>query len=348
MRALLSRLGPSTYTVSGVMIALTIVLPAALDLFTILQLTVFAAMAILALSLALTWGLGGILCFGQAAFFGLGGYAYAIAAVNMGESTVPVLLSIAVPALFALVLGWFMFMGRLSDIYVGVITLCVTLILYNIVNSTSDPWYKIGNASINGFNGMSAIPTINIPFMPGAILMPVQMFVLCMLSLFAVYLMCKIVATSNWGRIVAATRQNEQRAELLGYNTARVKLGIFVLGSAVAGYAGCLFTNWNAFISPNVFSLSMTAQIIIWMIVGGRGTFAGPIIGAVALQYLTTKLGNGAFDANVVLGLILMVFVVAVPKGLVPTIGHFASVVRTRMRPASVAPFSASKEEKTA
>ncbi|WP_320203191.1 branched-chain amino acid ABC transporter permease [Agrobacterium rosae] len=317
-----SRLGASTWITSAIILALTILLPATLNLFTILQLTVFVVMGVLALSLALSWGLGGILCFGQAAFFGLGGYTYAIAVINFGESTVPVLLAIVVPALFALVLGWFMFMGRLSELYVGVITLCVSLILYNFINSTSDPWFRIGEAKINGFNGMSAVPTLNIPFSPNAWLTPNQMFVLVMVSLLLVYLMCKFVAASSWGRVVAATRQNEVRAELLGYDTARIKLGIFVLGSAVAGYAGCLFTNWNAFISPNVFSLSMSAQIIIWMIVGGRETFVGPVIGAIALQYLTTRLGNSALNANVALGAILMLFVVLVPRGLVPTIGQ--------------------------
>lgn len=337
MRPIFSGLGLSTWATCSIILALTIVLPMTLGLFALLQITIFVVMAILALSLALTWGLGGILCFGQAAFFGLGGYTYAIAVTNFGESTVPVLLSVAVPAFFALILGWIMFMGRLSELYVGVITLCTTLILYNFVTSTSDPWYRIGAAKINGFNGMSAVPAINIPFMPGAYLSPVQMFVLTMMSLLVIYLMCKIVAVSPWGRVVAARRQNELRAELMGYDTARVKLGIFVLGSGVAGYAGCLFTNWNAFISPDVFSLSMSAQIIIWMIVGGRSTFVGPVFGALVVQYINTKLGNGALNANIVLGLILMITVILVPLGIVPTVGNLLEKLMERIsgRPGS-------------
>jgi len=321
MLDIFSRLGIGTWVTSAVIIALAIVLPYVADLFTILQLTIFVVMAILALSLAITWGLAGILCFGQAAFFGLGAYTYAIAVTNFGESTIPVLLSIVVPAIFALVLGWFMFMGRLSELYVGVITLCVSLTLFNFINSTSSPWYRIGKAQINGFNGMSAIPTLNVPFDPDAILSPTAIYVLAMMSLLAVYLLCKVLAASSWGRVISATRQNEVRAELLGYNTSRIKLAVFVLGSGVAGYAGCLFTNWNAFVSPNVFSLAMSAQIIIWMIVGGRETFVGPILGAIALQYLSTVLGDSSINANLILGAIMMLFVVFVPRGLVPTVG---------------------------
>jgi ABC-type branched-subunit amino acid transport system permease subunit len=321
-----------TLATAAVLLVASIVLPMTLTLFTMLQLTVYAVMAILALSLSITWGLGGILCFGQAAFFGLGGYTYAIAVTNLGDSTLPILLSIIVPGLAALCLGWFMFMGRLSDLYVGVVTLCTSLILFNFFNSTSDPWYRIGSAYLNGFNGMSAVRGINIPFMPDSFLSPGQIFALTLLSLLGAYLLCKWIARSSWGSVVSATRQNPLRAELMGYDIARVKLGIFVVGSCVAGFAGCLFVNWNGFISPDVFALSMSAQIMIWMIVGGRETFVGPIIGAIALQALVSRLGTSSeINANVILGGLLMVFVLMVPRGIVPTICNAAvAILRKR------------------
>jgi len=114
-------------------------LPYALDDFALVQATVYAVMALLAVSLGFVWGFGGILCFGQSAFFGLGAYTYAIAVTNLGDSTVPLLLSIVLPAAFAAVLGYLIFYGRLSDVYMGVITLTVTLILFNVVNSTAGP-----------------------------------------------------------------------------------------------------------------------------------------------------------------------------------------------------------------
>ncbi len=323
-------LGTLLTTVAG--LVLLVALPQIVSLYNILQITIFVVMAILALSLALVWGLGGILCFGQAAFFGLGGYAYAIAVENMGDSTAPMLISIVLPALFAAGLGYFMFFGRLSELYVGVVTLCVTLILFNFINSTSDPAYAIGQAELNGFNGMSSVPTVNWPGAVDAQLGPVQIFYLCMGSLIVVYVLCKAIVASTFGRIVRAVKESEDRAELMGYNTALIKLLIFSVGAGIAGYAGALFTNWNAFISPNVFSLATTAQTIIWIIVGGASTFIGPVIGAFGLQYLSTRLGAGSYlDVNLVLGLILMLFVVFAPQGLVPTIGMLGRATWTRL-----------------
>ena len=124
----------------GVMgVVLLIALPLLLDTYTLLQITLYAIFGILALSLAFIWGYGGILCFGHSAFFGLGAYAYAVAVINIGESTAPALIAIALPAALAAALGYFMFYARISDVYVGVITLTVTLIFYNVINSTAGP-----------------------------------------------------------------------------------------------------------------------------------------------------------------------------------------------------------------
>ena len=104
-----------------------VVLPLLLDAFRLNLVGKYLTYSFVALGLVICWGFGGILSFGQAAFFGLGGYAYAVAAFNCADSTVPVLAAILVPTLFAGALGYFMFYGRISNVYVGVITLTVTL-----------------------------------------------------------------------------------------------------------------------------------------------------------------------------------------------------------------------------
>ena len=157
----LNYLGLALVAVVGV--AFMVLTPRLAELDTVLDLTVYMIMAVLALSLALIWGYGGILCFGQSAFFGLGAYTYAIAMFNIGESTVPLLLAIILPAAFAALLGYFMFYGRISDVYLGVITLTVTLILFNSINSTAGPEFHIGSARLGGFNGIPGIPPLNFP-----------------------------------------------------------------------------------------------------------------------------------------------------------------------------------------
>src|SRR5688500_12940466 len=92
--------------------------------------TLLLIWALFALSLGLMWGFAGILSFGHAAYFGLGAYTYAVAAMTAGESTGALLLAIVLPAAAAAAIGAMMFYGRISDVYMGVITLVVTLILF--------------------------------------------------------------------------------------------------------------------------------------------------------------------------------------------------------------------------
>jgi ABC-type branched-subunit amino acid transport system permease subunit len=306
--------------------------PALLDMAQTFNLTVYIVMSILALSLALVWGFGGIICFGQAAFFGLGAYTYAIAMINMGESTVPVLLAMALPAAFAALLGYFIFYGRLSDVYLGVITLVVTLIFFKLIGSTAGSEYRIGAALLGGYNGIPAIPPIN---WPGDASRPLDIpgvFRLALALLVLTYLGLRALLHSHFGRVIVAIRENELRAELLGYDVRLHKLAVFTLGAAIAGLAGCLYATWGGYVSPDVFSLQMAAQILMWVIVGGIGTLIGPIIGCFALQILATELGaQQLLNTYLIFGMILLAFVLAVPGGI-------ASVIRGLLEHLSARP----------
>ena len=334
-------------TVGVVGIVLLIGLPFTLDLYTLLQVTLYVIFAILALSLAFIWGYGGILCFGHSVFFGLGAYAYAVGVINMGESTLPFLIAMALPAVFAAGLGYFMFYARISDVYVGVITLTVTLIFYNVVNSTAGPQYHIGEALLGGFNGMPNVPSLNVPFQPDNTLEPAGMFTLCMAILLIVYFGLHAVLRTRFGRVLVAVRENEQRVEFLGYDSRLHKLVAFSIGGALAGLAGCLFTAWGNFVSPTAFSVVQSAQIIIWLMVGGAGTLLGPVIGAIGLSWLTLKIGTQqTVNANVVLGAILLVFVVLVPKGVAPMITERLVPWILSLRRPAASPRSVAREGK--
>ncbi len=319
--------------VAAVAAALAVwVLPQVLELFTLINATIYVSMAVLALSLALVWGFGGILCFGQAAFFGLGGYAYAVAAINLLDSTPALPLAILVPTLAAAILGYFMFFGRLSDVYMGVITLTLTLILFKFFNSTAGDQWTIGEAALGGFNGMPSTPQLNMPGDPSTPLAPEQIFSVAVVALAICYAIARLVLVSRFGRVVVAVKENELRAELLGYDTRLYKLGIFTLGGAMAGLAGVLFANC-VFVSPTMFSLAYSAQIIIWVIVGGLGTLLGPIVGCILLQMLTSWLGTlPHINPNLVLGVILMIVVLLLPRGILPTAQALVARARGRDR----------------
>ena len=299
--------------------------PSVLQLFTIINLTTAIALSVLALSLALIWGYGGILCFGQVAFFGLGAYVYTISAINFGGSTWAIIVAIIVTSAFASALGYFIFYGRVSDVYLGVITLTVTLIFFSLIRRTSGPEYKIGNALLGGFNGVSS-PPINLPWNSSSFLFPEQVFYVAMAALIICYVFVGWLVNTKFGRVCVAIRENELRAELLGYDIRAYKLGIFTIGAGIAAVGGVLFCNGVGRITPDIFNLYNAALTIIWVIVGGRGTLIGPIGATFALFYVTSALGGqSVFNNNLVLGIILIIFVLLVPKGVAPTIIDWAS-----------------------
>lgn len=305
-----------------------IVVPQAGDLTAMINGAIYASYAILALSLALIWGYAGILSFGQAAFFGLAGYIYAIAGLNLGDTALAALLAVAGAAAFAALLGYFMFWGRVSDVYLGVITLTVSLILYRFINQTAGEEWTIGVAPLGGFNGIPSTPILTRLGHPDEPLMPEDIYLLSVGALLFCYLACRLVLLTRFGRVAVAIRENPVRAELLGYDTRRYKLGIFTLGGAIAGTAGVLFAN-SVFVSPTMFNLQTNGQVIIWVIVGGLGTLAGPVIGCFLMLSLATWLGTldgvSWADPNLVMGVALTGCVVALPRGLVPTAARYGA-----------------------
>ena len=237
-------------------------------------------------------------------------------------------MALAVPTLAAAALGYLMFFGRISDVYMGVITLTVTLILSAFANSTAGDQWTIGAAALGGFNGMPNTPPLNLPGHPDVPLEPAQVFVVAVTCLAGCYAVAKLALRTRFGRVAVAIRESEPRAELLGYDVRLHKLGLFALGGAMAGLAGILFANC-VFVSPTLFSLSYAGQVIIWVLVGGLGTLIGPVIGCMLVQALTTYAGTlSSVDPNLVLGVELMLAVVGVPKGLLPTAG--AMLLRLR------------------
>lgn len=311
-------------------------LPVFVDPFEVMQLTLYVVLAIFSLSLAFVWGVGGILCFGQGAFFGLGGYAFAIAAINFGDTTGAFALAMVLPALVAAALGYFMFYGRLNDVYLGVVTMVFSLIIWKLINSTAGPEWHIGAARLGGFNGIPSIPPLNPPGHPSDPFDPLQIFQIAMGLLILTYIVMKILKVSHYGRVAIAVRENETRAALLGYDVRFVKLLVFTFGGLVAGMAGGLYATYQAFIDPNVFSLEMSAKVLIWVMAGGLSTFVGPIIAAVGLQYVALFLADHQLaNSQLVLGAILCLLVLALPNGIVPALGDVVVWLAGRVRRAS-------------
>ena len=274
------------------------------------------AFAILALSLALVWGVAGILCFGQGAFFGLGAYAFAIASINYATGAPGIFFAILVPAVAGLLLGALMFYGRLSSLYLAVVTLVFTLILYRYMIATAGPEYAIGNARLGGFNGIPRFPTITIIGSDADYISEQELYFVTFVLLLLSLVFMQWLKKSSFGRICIAIRENERRCSLVGYDVRQIKTAVFTIGAAFAGLAGSLYANWAGIVTPNLFALTLSAETIMWVIVGGVGSLVSPMVAAMILVYLKFLLSEQTVISNqLVMGVVLVVVVLLLPSG---------------------------------
>jgi len=221
--------------------------------------------------------------------------------------------------------------------YFAVITLTVTLILHQVMGTTADPRYAVGQARLGGYNGLTNIPSLalEVPGRAPLTLDPVQLFYVVGGLLLLVLALTRALVRSSFGRVLGAIREDELRTELLGYDPRWRKLVTFAISGGIAGLAGGLFAGWGNFMNPQVFSMFQSALVVIWVMVGGRGTLYGAVVGTLVVQSLTNYLGTASVTyTTVALGAVLVVIVLLFPRGLVPAIEGAVRRVSGRRPPA--------------
>lgn len=182
--------------------AFFITMPFHLEIFVILEMSRFFGMAMLALSMGFLWGFSGILSFGQTAFFGLGGYGFTVLALNTGETTGSVFFAVVLGAAGAGILGYFMIYGRISEIYLSVITLVFTLILEKGIRATSGDQYVIGKVRLNGQNGIPTVPQLDVPWNTSVQLDINWFFWVGAVVMILVYIGLRLLLTTPFGRVL--------------------------------------------------------------------------------------------------------------------------------------------------
>ncbi|MDQ2049075.1 urea ABC transporter permease [Natronolimnohabitans sp. A-GB9] len=284
---------------------------------------VFLAYALLGMSLAFIWGYCGILSFGQVAFFGVAGYAFGIVAINVSTltgATLGLLAAVAVSTAFAAVLGYFMFYGGVRDVYVTILTLVVALVLFTFMGQTAGGEWAIGDARLGGFNGMSGVPDLGIGV--GSVGLEVGLvghYYVTLGTVVATYLGLRALVNSQFGYAMVATREDETRTEMFGYDTTFIKFAVFTIGGAIAGLGGVLFTTQNNYIDPSVFGITAAALPVVWASVGGRTSLLGTVGAALAIQFVDYQLAiSGSEWALVFIGSLLVFVVLVMPEGVAP------------------------------
>jgi branched-chain amino acid transport system permease protein/urea transport system permease protein len=283
------------------------------------QLTLYVIYGMLAMSLALVWGRAGLPCFGQAMFFGIGAYAMAISTKGMAgpllaSSYVGLTLAVAAAALFAAVLGYFLFWGRgLSGPYLAIVTLAIALILERGLNN----WYALG-----GYNGLLDVPPLtfaSFAVAPDYWDARPQFYLILALAALA-WLGLERMLRSPFGIVLGALKTDPQRVAFLGYRVMGLRVLVFVIGAGLAGLAGGLFAAVEGFVSPTLIGFLLSTEVLIWTALGGRDVLLAAFLGAIALRWIESSLVDLLGDYWLLgLGLVLMTSVVLLPKGLIAT-----------------------------
>ena len=294
-----------------------LVYPLTTDEFSILNTAYFMAITLMALSLAMIWGKAGILSFGQTAFFGIGGYLYGIYTLNVlgsGATWVGILAGILAGGLVAAVLGYFMFYGGVNDVFVGLTTLALTLVLQTFMAQTAGPEWTVGEARLNGYNGMYT-PQISVGDMP---LFGRPLYFLYLGILVGVYLLLRWLAGTRWGYGLLALQENRPRTETFGYNVRLMQVQVFALAGGVAALSGVLYTSWGSYIDPSSMGLTAAITPVIYVAIGGRRSLTAAMISSMILLKLSQSLASEAPQyALVIFGVLALLAVLFVPEGFV-------------------------------
>ncbi len=284
-------------------------LPYFVDLFYQTFLTEVLVWVLFAISFDLIFGYTGLLSFGQALFFGLGAYAFAIPVVKFGLGPgMAFILSILIPMVFSWFVGYFSV--KLSGIHFVIITLIFALMGSTIGETWSD--------LTGGADGMT-IPLSPIPIGPWHLdLTDIKTnYYLVLVVVALAYLFLRRMVQSPLGKIFISIRENEDRARLIGYSVHRYKLLAFVIAGGLSGLAGGLYGISLKYASANFLHWGVSGHAVVYTIVGGMGTLLGPVLGTAIIMSLEHYLVNFIQGTDLVVGIVLVFMVLVAPKGLV-------------------------------
>lgn len=276
---------------------------------------IIIAMAAVGLNFAL--GFGGMVSFGHAAFFGLGGYVAGIAAYHSFEGTLFLGL---VPATDQMLLIWLvaLFVAAIIALLIGVISLRtqgVYFIMITLAFAQMIYYFSISLTTYGGEDGLSII--LRNSFVVGDSNNPLQFFMVCFAALIlSLWLTHKMVG-SRFGAALTMAKLNETRLATAGIEPYSIRLVAFVVSAMITAFAGALFADLNGFVDPSMLSWHRSGEIIVIVVLGGVGRLFGPIAGAIAFVLLETFLGGFTDRWQLFLGLVLLGVVLFARGGLI-------------------------------
>jgi branched-chain amino acid transport system permease protein len=226
-----------------------------------------------AMGLNLVLGYGGMVSFGHAAFVGIGAYAVGISQFyGLDNGWIHVLISLFACGVLGLVIGFLSL--RTTGIYFIMITLAFAQMLYFLF------------VSLEQFGGDDGMSIDRAEFMPIDLWEPLRLYYLIWVALLLTSLFLMVIVRSRFGVVLEAIRSNESRVEAMGLVPLRFKITGYVISAMICGLAGPMFASWQEYVSPDIMHWTRSGELMIIIILGGIGTLAGPLLGAVAFFLL--------------------------------------------------------------
>lgn len=269
--------------------------------------------SMVAIGLDLIWGYTGMLSLGHGLYFCLGGYAMAMylkLKSNGGNITdfmqiggltelpafwkpflslpLTFILILAVPAVVAGIIGFFVFRSRIKGVYFSIITQALTWAAYSLFIANSA--FTGGNNGITGFDAI--VGKTRGSANKGNL---ITLFFITLAVLIVIYIIASFLVNRKFGKLLIAIRDGENRTFFSGYCVNRYKNVIYIISAIMAAIGGALFVNFNGSITPTQMTISFSITMVIWVAVGGRGTIIGAVIGTFLINLCEYNLSSGAF-----------------------------------------------------
>ena len=277
------------------------ILPLFVPRFFVYILALIYVTSLLAMSLNMVVGYGGMFQFHHAVFYGVGAYAFAL---MLTKTSMPMWIGFVVgpvvAAITGLIIGWFCV--RLTRLYFGMLQISLGSLIWAIVFR----WYSFtgGDDGIHGIPMPSLISSLNSSYYFILIIL-----VVCLVLMY-------MILQSPFGNTLQAIRDNSQRCEAVGINVRRYQLGGIVVATFFAGVAGVLFVALERSVFTDLLFWTLSLEIFIMCLLGGWFTFAGPILGAAITVALRTFVGKYTEYWTLILGVILILVIFFLPEGV--------------------------------
>jgi branched-chain amino acid transport system permease protein len=304
---------------AGPVVIILLMLPYVVTPYQTILMSYGLIMAIAALGFNLLLGYTGLLSFGHSAYFGLGAYAVAFMVKYLHVTSMELFLIGGLIATLLVTAVFGVICVRYTRIFFAILTMALSQVVWSLAFKFF--WVTGGTDGLRIptpmiLNGLLTVPKNKIAFLSNTY----YYYVLIVFIIFVALMW--VIVHSPFGQALQAIRDNETRAAFLGVRVRRARWIAFMISGGFTGVAGILWAPLNGLTTPDILYWPFSGEIVFLTVLGGFGTFVGPIVGAVAFNYLKTYAVGLTVYWQLLLGSVLIVLVLALPTGIIGTLGR--------------------------